>query len=130
MKANELRIGSTYNSVKFNVPVTLTAEDIWELVEKADGANISHYIDEMFTPVELTEQWLKDFGCKKLNPSGWVTIGATYWDKDGIVFYKNGNKYYMSIGEKTNKIGHHCIEFDKVHELQNIFALTGKELTK
>ena len=61
LKPIDLHIGGWYNSVKFNKPVQLQAEDIYELVARADGADISHYISEMFEPITLTEEWLVKF---------------------------------------------------------------------
>lgn len=109
----ELRIGSTYHSVKFNVPVRLTAEDIWELVERAEGANIKTYIDEMFTPIKLTEKWIKDFGFKK-NASGWGFKGFQI----NHLF-----EFQYCYGARSSKN-------EYVHTFQNLyFALTETELT-
>lgn len=78
-------------------------------------------------PIELTEDWLKRFSIEKLHVSGYVIDGATYWKKGGIVFYEIKGKYYLPVGENITH-GKTVIEFNKVHELQNIFALTGEEL--
>ena len=60
MEQGELRIGSLYNSVKFNTPVILTAEDIHEMVCRADGAKVSSsIIAEIIEPIPLTKEWLK-----------------------------------------------------------------------
>ncbi|PCJ57948.1 MAG: hypothetical protein COA65_08795 [Rhodospirillaceae bacterium] len=129
MEANELRIGNWYNSIRFNTPIRLHLEDFAEASIHADGADSLEWFDTHIEPIPLTNEWLKDFGIEKLHVSGLVVSGVTYWRKGGIVFYKNRGKYYVPIGEKMDKPGHTVIEFDKVHELQNIFALTGKELT-
>jgi hypothetical protein len=71
MKPTELRIGNWYNSVKFNQPVQLTAEDIYDLVARSDGADISHYISEMFEPIELNEEWIEKFP-KGLKLPKWI----------------------------------------------------------
>jgi len=121
MKENELRIGSTYHSVKFNQPVKLTAYDISELVRRSDGANISHYIDEIMKPIPLTEEWL-----------GKVGIYNKYKKEFGISF----DRYDLFI-DLSNRIflrydDNQIIQLKSikyVHELQNIyFALAGKEL--
>lgn len=120
MKVNELRIGSYVES--FGQPLRV------DIIDKIviNGVEVG-----LYKPIPITEQWLKDFKFKKLSITGYVITGATYWKKDGIVIYRNGDKYYVPIGEKVGgELGRTVIEFDKVHELQNIFALTGKELTK
>ena len=54
MKAQDLMIGATYESVKFGTPVTLTAEDIHEMVCRADGAKVDHVeIDQIVKPIPL-----------------------------------------------------------------------------
>jgi hypothetical protein len=120
IKPNELRIGQTYMSVKFKTPVTFTAEHICELVHAADGADISSYIDEMFRPIMLTEDWLVRFGFEK--------DGYDYW---------NSTQKYFELGETehgyVNSIN--CYEYRNgepiqyVHQLQNLyFSLTQTEL--
>ena len=99
MKASDLRIGNWYNSVKFNLPVKLTAEDIYELVIKADGANISHYIDSMFEPILLTEDsfedWMVKVGFEYYKPlkhyriiinDVWYFVTNNYHGLDGFWF--------------------------------------------
>ncbi len=82
-------------------------------------------------PIRLTQKWLRDFGFNKLKIIGFVIEGATYWEKYGIVFYEIKEKYYLPIGEKVSKkLGRRAIQFDKVHDLQDIFALTGKKLVR
>ena len=83
MKQSELRIGSIYKSVKWNKPVRLTAEDISELVYRADGASIEHYIGEIFEPIPLTEEWLLKFGFKT--------------DKNRSYYYKSADEYELRI---------------------------------
>ena len=132
MKTNELRV-KNYVYYRDKVREVTAVFDEYRNTIELEGyktrIDLSRYNPP--DPIKLTEQWLKDFKIKKIKVSGWVTEGATYWEKDGIVFYENGEKYYLAIGEKiTNKFGTTVIRFDKVHELQNIFVLTGKELTK
>lgn len=131
MKASDLKIGSTYKSVKFNKPVTLTAEDIYELVIKAEGANIESYIDEMLKPIELTEELLIKFGFKKRKG----VYSLQILDNQYIRCSLNKNKlslcldeYCQIYNERTDIISLKSIKY--VHQLQNLyFALTGKELT-
>ena len=60
--SSELYIGCTYLSVKFNVPVKLTAEDIYELVNDAEGAHIDHYIKNRIEPIQITKEYLIEVG--------------------------------------------------------------------
>jgi hypothetical protein len=122
ISANELRIGSTYNSVKFNLPVKLEAGDFYNLIIRAEGADISHYIDEYIQPILLTEEWLVKFGFEEIgviHKKGWLNIWhSSYAEKYQIRIYKVGDDVEKSIN----------IEY--VHQLQNLyFALTGKELS-
>lgn len=79
--------------------------------------------------IELTPEWLTMAGFEKLNVSGFVISGATYWRRKGITIYEIEGKYMLPIGENLGDTpGRIVIQFDKLHELQNIFALTGEEL--
>lgn len=111
MKATELRIGSTYRSVKFDMTVTLCAEDMYELVCKADGASIDFYIDGMIEPIPLTEEWLLKFGFKPF---------VKDFTKNGIIIHTRKRGYVLRKSVPIIKY---------VHQLQNLyFALTGEEL--
>lgn len=126
MRETELRIGNYFwYRIKGNC-LRIEAKDLLEFEKKEQKI-----LDVIYQPIPLTEQWLKDFGFEKLDITGHVILGATYWRKGNIVIYEINNKYYIPIGEKIGCYpGRCCIEFDKVHELQNIFALTGKEFIK
>jgi len=130
---NELRLG---NWIESDDTEWDSKKKKWNIsrvqfqINEAQMRNILFTEKTEFDFIPLTEQWLKDFGCEKLRVSGVVIMGAIYWRKDRIIFYKSGDKYYMPIGENIKKgVGSIAIQFDKVHELQNIFALTGEELT-
>lgn len=122
----ELRIGNWYRSVKFDKPVQLTAQDIAELVRLADGANISCYISTMFEPLELIEQWLKDFG--------FMDDGSKRFTTDSLKIITHAMVSFESFTKSWHLyLGHHAIhvEFQYVHQLQNLyFALTDEELIK
>ena len=115
MKAAELRINSTYHSVKFNQSVILTAEDIYELVVKAEGASIESYIDEMFNPIRITKERLIKLGFKP--------------DIDlKMILFKLGiscntdNMEFCYSGQKIRKL-------EYIHEVQNVcYDLTSDEL--
>ena len=122
MKAEELKINSTYQSVKFNLPIALTAEDIAELVEMAEGADISHYIDEMLKPIPLTEEWLVDFGYGECV----LAYGSCEYRHNILPIFT------MTMGKNKGVFFAHGvmedIRIESVHQLQNIyFALTGEE---
>ena len=109
MKATELRIG---NWVKRDV--------------QPDGFQIdSHSFftcerdPEMYNPIPLTEQWLKDFGFRENN-------GKFFRDHPYFVGYKDWipEGFWML---RDTEVPIRLIEY--VHQLQNLyFALTGKEL--
>lgn len=69
-------------------------------------------------PIRLTEEKLLELGFKKSYPAGW-------YDKNGIEIFNSNMKtgaydYYFS--SKTLTVMY-------VHELQNLYSLTGEELT-
>ena len=117
LRERDLVIGNWYHSVKFNKPVILTAQDIYNLVANADGASIDSYISDMFTPIPLTEDWLKQFRAERKQSFFvvWKLRDVTFsFDKDqGRVFVE---------------IGGRLISLNYVHQFQNYFALTGTEL--
>lgn len=121
MKANELRIGSWYNSVKFKKPVQCELSDLYDLCAKSDGAYNDPPIDEMFKPIPLTEEWLKKFWLEK---DGDVLGVDTYYN---ACFIRKNNRVKFIGSYDNSKIGK---PIKYVHQLQNLyFALTGKELT-
>ncbi|MCE4064328.1 hypothetical protein LXM63_04425 [Chryseobacterium gleum] len=76
---------------------------------------------EDFEPIELTEDWLLNFGFEPTTPGYWsngkLEIGYTTTD-DNIQYE------YISITHKTE-----MTDLKYVHQLQNlIFSLTGEEL--
>jgi len=76
------------------------------------------------SPIPLTEEWLEKFGAKKIYSDVRIE-GEIYWELHNIVFTENEGEFSVMIGELP---GVKNIVFNKVHELQNIFSLTGKEL--
>ena len=118
MKASELRIGNYHYYKMIDIydggkqSLELYNIDITDLQLLTDHLNHTNFI-----PVELTEQWLIDFGFQ---------IGYTeklYWNGLFKIITKD-DKYYIIVGNKK-------IHLLNVHHLQNLhFALTGIELTK
>lgn len=125
MKSTELRSGNLVNMGEY-LYQPLNAYNIYQLSLLEKGGTVADFYHKI-APIELTEDWLKRFSIEKLHVSGYVIDGATYWKKGGIVFYEIKGKYYLPVGENITH-GKTVIEFNKVHELQNIFALTGEEL--
>ena len=126
MKVNELRINNWYTSVKFGVPVQCELTDLSQLCVMSDGAYNDPPIDEMFEPIELTEEWLLKFGFYRVengyygsmpyNKPCWIKFSFTIliWDDGTFVYDWNGGNTILK----------------SVHQLQNLhFALKGKELT-
>ena len=118
LQAEDLRIGNWYHSVKWNKPVRLTAEDIYNLVANADGANISSYISGMFTPIPLTEDWLKRFGYLR------DEIYKQYYNPGSTMpIYRRGVYWNTSATSLISK------DFQYVHQLQTLYhSLTGTDL--
>ncbi len=124
MKGQDLTIGNWYHSVKFNTPVKLTAEDIYNLVADADGASIDHYIDEMFKPISLTESWLVKFGLKKSKFDGYeIRLKRKGYEFTYYLYYDKGEMY------TGNQEHFGCFQVKHVHQLQNLYrSLTDEEL--
>ncbi|MHA1795813.1 MAG: hypothetical protein ACTSUK_06860 [Promethearchaeota archaeon] len=77
--------------------------------------------------IKLDRTWLFLFDILIAQMEGELFPGATYYMKDGICFHEAAGKFYIRIGEAVGgKI--QTLQFDKVHELQNIFAFIGNEL--
>jgi len=117
LKISELRVGNWYESVKFRVPVRCDLSDLYNLCAISDGAYDDPPIDEMFTPILLTEEWLKRGNYEKMPEYDiWV-------HEDGVWIYGNEQEgFFFDYVIKDRKL-----EF--VHTFQNLhFALTGKEL--
>ena len=89
-------------------------------------------------PIPLSETWLNYFNAKIAVPYLLTTqmaqkSDAVYFTVAGICFYSIKNKYYVSIGESgysdnENRYLNYApkIEFEYVHEFQNIFYLSKK----
>ena len=111
MKANELRVGNYYNN---NGDRQIEPSDI-DFCHRNNKA-----FCELNKPIPLTEEWLTEFGCIKIEP----TRFAMPLQKGHSIHinFDNGLCYWaanMFFGVKVLY----------VHQLQNIYlALTGKEL--
>jgi hypothetical protein len=118
MKANELRIGNYVNTKEFHIP-RYQGEHKYE-------AKWYPWV-EMFKPIPLTEQWLKDFGFIWDDEQGyhkWLI------DEEGSDYRIEALGWLDEKGAMVDIYGA-LIRCKYVHQLQNLyFALTGKELTK
>ena len=132
MKASELRIGNYvtdefYDSFKsiFEVDsinekgINLLIEDDGNWTELAERWIGCEYDFNDLHGIPLTEQWLIDFGFKKINGK-YFKVG----------FQLKGNKVIDDIGYHFKREGL-SIEISYVHQLQNLYhSLTGEELVK
>lgn len=123
MKASELIIGSIYMSIKFNMPVYLTAEDIAQMVYDADGAEIEP--ERVVEPIELTEEWLLKFGFEKDNIKSVFIINCGEYEMEVVMnafsgSLKNSPSWFVSI-----KTGHGSqpvtVVKKYVHQIQNLY---------
>lgn len=137
MKANELRIGNYIQLFRKPKDESMTTHiisgifyepDIGHCISLEDGFVVN--VDTGIAPIPLTEQWLKDFGCKK--------------EYDILIkFPYKGDQPKPSARWVTHKltskeeINQPFLRFDGlvdiyyIHQLQNLFfAITGNELTK
>jgi mannosyltransferase OCH1-like enzyme len=119
MKANEVRVGNWYD--QFGNYHQFTGSIIRDL-EKAPETQI------WCKPIPLTEEWLLRFGFNQSNYE-------LYCERHEEMELRNRyNKFFIEIEEEENMnfvlaIGDEKIDFEFVHQLQNIyFALTGEEL--
>jgi len=126
MKIQELRIGNWYMSVKFQQPVMCDLLDFYDLCAKSDGVYDDPPINEMFSPIPITEEWLGKFGFKKHKAED--NYFYKKWGNNGVEFIFNSDRYSRNVFEYelgSNKYK----QIKYVHQLQNLyFALTGKEL--
>tara|TARA_R110000803_G_scaffold102638_12_gene170772 strand:- start:5418 stop:5762 length:345 start_codon:yes stop_codon:yes gene_type:complete len=114
MKANELRLGNwvkrEYQPEGFQID--------HNSFMRIEAGNVE------YEPIPLTEQWLKDFGFIKINPTRWMLSPRK---GDTTILCKLNEWFYMEFNEGVYIGG--ALKY--VHQLQNLyFALTGKELTK
>jgi len=108
MKASELRIG---NIVYFNDNDvhTITGRDILDLD--------LYPLDDSFTPIPLSEQWLVKFGFEEVE-----RYGKGVWMVHDFILIFYPDECLLCDCDIDVKIKH-------VHQLQNLyFALTGEEL--
>lgn len=137
MKAEELRIGNWYKSVKFGCPVVCELSDLHELYHRADGAYNYPPIYEVFEPIPLTEEWLLKLGFSKIHESetydvlkvSYIDDEYAYWITGLYLLSKNGDRwcFYQYTDEDTGFEIHSDVKY--VHQLQNLYyALTGEEL--
>ena len=126
MKANDLRINNWYKSVKFGVPVQCELVDLMELYHRSDGAYNDPPIDEMFEPIQLSEEWLLKFGFTSDGPYDYFRLNGLEisW---GMRIVNTGERYSFRVaGEFPDAFK---ISVSYIHHLQNLyFALTGTEL--
>jgi hypothetical protein len=125
MKANELRINNYVVEGGDVTQVESIADDMINVFYHNVSGVTGCYIGDL-VPVQLTEQWLKDFGIEidRELPN----LDYPVWPKPQLIVTLYQGQFYMSEDMDGYLFGP---ELKYVHQLQNLyFALTGKELTK
>tara|TARA_A100000171_G_C2016181_1_gene88841 strand:+ start:214 stop:558 length:345 start_codon:yes stop_codon:yes gene_type:complete len=109
MKASELRVGNYFLTKNKSIK---QVKEIHENTIVWYSEHMKHHINFIdIEPIQLTEQWLLDFGVKKLER------GYAFGFKTPELVVKN---LWMEFN----------LDIKYVHQLQNLFfALTGEELT-
>ncbi|CAB4127923.1 hypothetical protein UFOVP105_2 [uncultured Caudovirales phage] len=122
LKANELRLG---NLIKVSCPNSYLIQSKERTVEKCNIHHLEDIANEnvkwMYEPIELTEEWLLNFGFVKDEEIGYRW--CLEWEKCIIIAYDLDDKC-IRVSD-TWEFG----KRDFVHQLQNLyFSLTGVEL--
>lgn len=144
MKAKELRIGNfiTYHPDAVDEGTELIPLQIISISSEYDNVKLDEPFDNVYgfdeiLPIQLTEQWLKDFGFAISYDTGNNKI---YGHKKELDYYSDYGTQYVIIEtlEREKKVikyfefGYYekQIDCEFVHQLQNLyFALTGEDLT-
>ena len=118
MKPTELRIGNYVNYIFKTLSIDAPEYKI------KNGADIQlHQSNNLYKPIPLTDQWLKDLGLetKDNDEHMWFIMGYAVYE-----FLFDGKfLYYASNTPGINT------KIEYVHHFQNLyFALTGEELIK
>lgn len=112
MKATELKLGNYVHSW-FEDDKDYVQIDLHKLKLQLGDENF-------FQPIPLSEEWLLKFGFEKFHVKN--AFGQEYYYKGiSIYFINKVFKYYIH----TNR---HWVEYESVHEIQNLFASFGNEL--
>ena len=123
IQANELRIGNYINDPELRI---VDGEDIENI---QDGNNFhkngyEHFTHE-FLGIELTDNWLKDFGF--INPDSNDLFGGLLIPINHEYRLRLIKSFDIWTWEQNDK---HLVLLQYVHQLQNLyFALNGEELT-
>ena len=136
IKANELRIGNfIYRQTLPVIPANFINKEIIS-VGKVDEDLFNDKIDCQFSPIPLTEEWLKKFGFE------WKSENKTWRIEYRIPFVDDGKRIAIHVWEDEvmgiwgvtlwevvpiDDVTPTVIKY--VHQLQNLYhALTGQEL--
>ena len=126
MKENEIRIGNCVNFIEVSPSpflvhgIHVMPRQMPYVVAKTDQSNLTQILSSGLTPIELTKQWLLDFGFNE-SPNGCWHIGQNPITYDWLFFlvWHDEFAFYRNA--------HHPIKY--VHQLQNLyFAINGQEL--
>jgi hypothetical protein len=134
----ELRIGNfvTYKDYGTSTIVRLDSEGFCSILPCNWTGPIGKVLQEI-EPIDLTEDWLKKFGFKKIEESPFTEdISLKYWVNNRVCLFFNESppEDTWLIGWADQRFGKYSVVTGRwihhVHELMNIhFALTGEELT-
>lgn len=84
-----------------------------------------------FDPIPLDEFWILELGFKRLgNRKMWVkgNVCVVLMDYNDISRKTEGEVFFIGFKDMGNAVYHTQFELPYVHNLQNGYALTGKEL--
>ena len=122
MEAKELRIG---NLVNYRIEDKFDERKEWLEVSEIDAIDLQ-CIDNDFSPIPITKEWLLKFGFKQIDDRSYKlrNFGKFIFFeqlKNSFAFYPAGVLNFLMRMDNLKS----------VHQLQNLyFALTGRELAK
>lgn len=107
---HDLRLGSTYMSTKFEIPVSCEVEDFCQLYQECDGAKLDPIIiEKIFKPIRLTERVLVNNLRFKFKEKKEGTLGVYSNGKINLTLSHSGNVYHV----------HRALPY--IHTLQNYY---------
>lgn len=137
MKANELRIGNLMNFPFTNEIVEVVGINAHESIDLRLNKTIINTISfrknlnlycepiDKIKPIILTEEWLLNFGFKKIDYHRFKINPSKIFD-----YYYTASTHDCSFRFYNDDIITYISDVYYVHEIQNLYyALTGKELT-
>lgn len=112
-------------SLKFTTVIEIGEKKIL-IQDHLSGIPYTRRFNSLY-PIVLNTELMFRLGFHIAEMEGNVVDGARYWVKNGLCLYEFNGKFQIKIGEQMRS-GDQVIRFDKVHELQKIYSLTGGKL--